>query len=358
MGQLPEAQDSITNVRADFNKYSVDALFNKYAEIGFLYPEKLEILRPFFDKIKSNWKLLKECPEELLWILTLQNTSKNNFSSVSVIKQSNYGLLAQHLVSDGNPFLSLKVMLDAQFRAEHICSEDEVRSSQNWFRPNNRYAYRIFSSMFKRLGNEKAFIKHYDYLHLSLDSILPYDNQSYLIEEVDGYDAQLVDFVSTQYSKVFVRAEELDQKDILLKTLNNQYQKYGLSRYRRICKIIDQKTNQIKACVIANRSPLGLNFSFLENRCYYITDKTVREPELFAMLSVMNNYAAKVYDDFELGKVPIVTDESTSESLQTLGAELIRVYVQSIWLREGFAQWYEHIRSFLSRIESKLSLVA
>jgi hypothetical protein len=76
------------------------------------------------------------------------------------------------------------------------------------------------------------------------------------------------------------------------------------------------------------------------------------------MLSVMNNYAAKVYDDFELGKVPIVTDESTSESLQTLGAELRRVYVQSIWLREGFAQWYEHIRSFLSRIESKLSLVA
>ena len=358
MGNSIAAQDSLVNLRADFNKYSVDALFEKYAEIGFLYPEKLSLLKPFLNKIKANWKILKESPEELLWILSIQNGNQENFASVSGIKQSNYGLLAQHLVSDGNPFLTLKVMLDAQFRAEHLCSEDEVRSTQNWFRPNNRYAYRIFSSMYKKLGNEKAFIKQYEYLHLDVADIMPYSNQNYRIEEVTGYDIELIEFVKEQYSNVFVKAEELDQQDILLNTLNNKYEKYGLKRYRRICKVINQETNQIKACIIANRSPIGLNFSFLENRCYYITDNTVKEPELFAMLSVMNNYAAKVYDDFELGKVPIVTDELTSRSLQTLGANLIRIYVQSIWLREGFSQWHKHIHSFLLRIESKLKKVA
>ncbi|MDA8692795.1 hypothetical protein N9L92_01945 [Saprospiraceae bacterium] len=358
MGNSIVAQDSIMNLKADFNKYSVDTLFQKYAEIGFLYPEKLNLLKPFFSKIKSHWKILKESPEELLMILTLASDDQKNFSSVSLIKQSNYGILAQHLVSDGNPFLSLKVMLDAQYKTQHLCTEDEIRSGQNWFRPNNRYAYRIFSTMVKKLGDDKAYIKHYDYLHMDLESILPYTNETYRIEEVEGYDSQLIEFVKDQYSNVFVRAEELDQKDILLNTLNHHYKKYGLSRYRRICKIIDQKTNQVKACIIANRSPIGLNFSFLENRCYYITDNTVREPELFSLLSLMNNYVAKVYDDFELGKVPIVTDQQTSLSLQTLGAEMIRVYVQTIWLREGFSQWYEHIHSFLSRIEAKLSKVA
>ncbi len=358
MGNHVSAQDPSVNLRASFNEFSVEALFKKYSEIGFLYPEKLAILLPFIEQIKDNWKILNSCPEELLWILTINEADRQDFASVSVIKQSNYGLLAQHLVSNGNPFLSLKVMLDAQYKAEHLCTENEVRSSQNWFRPNNRYAYRIFASMYKKIGTDAAYLKQYDYLHLNVENILPYQDSKYRIEEVTTVDQDLIDFVKEEQSEVFVRAEELDQKDILLDTLNEKYKNYGLSRYRRICKIIDTESDNVIACVIANRSPLGLNFSFLENRCYYITDSSLHEPELLSVLSVMNNYAAEVYDDFALGSIPIVTDNSITSSLEKFGAKLIRVYIQSIWLREGFAQWYEHIQSFLAKIERRLSKAA
>lgn len=349
---------SINILRAQFNEISVENLFKKYSEIGFLYPEKLKILLPFIEQIKQNWQKLNSSPEELLWILSINDHYNDGFASVSVIKQSNYGLLAQHLVSNGNPYLSLKVMLDAQYRAEHLHTEDEVRSSQNWFRPNNRYAYRVFSTMYKKIGNQAAFIKSYDYLHFNVESILPYQSDRYRTEEVTGVDDDLIDFVKSEYSNVFVKAEELDQKDIILNTLNNKYKKYNLSRYRRISKVIDTETNSIIACVIANRSPLGLNFSFLENRCYYITQSSLKEPELLYVLAVMNNYAAQIYEDFALGSVPIVTDAATSSSLQKLGANFIRIYVQSIWLREGFSQWYEHIESFLAKIESRFRVVA
>lgn len=358
MANSVATRDPLVNQRAAFNAYSVEALFKKYSEIGFLYPEKLNLLLPFIEQIKKNWRTLKDCPEELLWILTKETPNTDDFASVSVIKQSNYGLLAQHLVSNGNPYLSLKVMLDAQFRAEHICTEDEVRSSQNWFRPKNRYAHRIFASMYNKLGPESAFIRSYDYLHFKTSDILPYHTNQYRVEEVVTADTELIEFVKSEYSNVFVRAEELDQKDILLNELNEKHKKHGLFRYRRICKIINNESNTIKACVIANRSPLGLNFSFLENRCYYITDSQLKEPELFSTLSVMNNYAAQVYDDIALGSIPIVTDASTSSSLQKLGANFIRVYVQSIWLREGFSEWYNHINSFLSKIERKLRRAA
>lgn len=355
MGNITDRSSKLLHdLRSDFNSYSVEQLFSKYADIGFLYPEKLSFLLPFMDTIKENWKKLSWSIEDLLWIMTLKTEEDKDFASVSVIKQSNYGLLAQHLVSSGNPFYSLKVMLDAQYRAEHICSNDEVRSSQNWFRPNNRYAFRIFSSMYKKLGPLAAFIKQYDFLYLKVENILPYSNSQYKIEEVSDIDQEFIDFIKKEYSEVFVKAEELNEKDILLETLNKKYNNYGLSRYRRLCKIIDQNDKSIKACVIANRAPLGLNFSFLENRCYYIVDSDIQDQELLTILSCMNSYSAKVYDDFAFGSVPIVTDEPTSVSLQKLGAKFIRSYVQSIWLREGFSQWYNHIYSFLEKIQSRL----
>jgi len=36
-----------------------------------------------------------------------------------------------------------------------------------------------------------------------------------------------------------------------------------------------------------------------------------------------------------------------------MAANYIRVYVQSIWLREGFSAWYDHIASFLEKIEAR-----
>lgn len=331
------------------NKCSIDTLFSKYEEVGFLYKEKKDLLRPYFLIIKNNWKSLLKSKANILWVLT--NKDAKHFSSVSVIKHSNYGLLAQHLISDGNPILSLKLMSYAQYIAEYLNDEKSVKSAQNWFRPNNRYAYRIFASMLSKLGEEKASLISFEYLQQSLSSISDEVVNRYIAKNVDTVDLDLIQFVETQYNSVFCLGEELTYSDVTFSKIGKSYKDVGLNKSRTIIKVVDPNTKNTVGCVIANRAPIGVNFSFLENRAYFILDKGLDESERKKVTALLSLEAKKIYSDFELQAIPIVTDKVTSEVLTDQGAKYIRTYMQSLWLRSGFAQWRQHIVSFLERID-------
>ena len=343
--------DEFENLNVLFNAVSIDELFKKYDEIGFIYETKKKLLAPHFSDITRNWKKLLESQEELLWIFTNAFDNSDDFASVCAWKHNNAGLIAQHLVSDGNPFLSLKVMMAAQIKAEQ--GGDKVISSQNWFRPNNRYAFRVFSTMVNKLGPEKSTLRLFDQLNFPLNEIGTDANSKFVIEEVRTKDIDLIKFVDTQYDKVFTKAEELDQEDINLESSTLKFARYGLLKTRRVLKVLCPETKNIIACVVANRAPIGLNFSFLENRAYYIVDSSLDIEERTAVLKTINNSIAQYYDDIEIHNIPIVTDEVCSKCLQEIGAEYLRTYMQSIWLREGFLEWFDHINSFLKRIEKR-----
>lgn len=337
---------------AFYNEISVSRLFEWYESIGFIYPAKKKLLEPHFDQITNNWNQLINSPDDLLWIMT-NNPTNNNFASVSVIKQSNAGVMAQHLVSAGDPFASLKIMLGAQWRAEHCFDATTLNSSQNWFRPDNRYAFRVFASMIEKLGPQKASLLRFEYLHFPLDRINALPDTHFAIQEVTGIDKDFIAFVQTQYGQVFVEGEELHTEDIELKQLNESYKSRGLKYQRKTFKIIDEYTGKIVAAVIARRAPIGLNFSFLENRSYFIIDKTKTPDQLEPIVQTMLAAVKDFYQDFALQAIPITTDARTLPELQKQGAKYLRTYMQSIWMRTGFAQWFEHINSFLERIEQR-----
>ncbi|MEM6699724.1 MAG: hypothetical protein AAF599_15080 [Bacteroidota bacterium] len=334
------------------NEFNTSQLFEKYEATGFIYPAKKRLLSPYFSNIRQNWGQLLDRSNDLLWILSTPE-AQENFASITFWKQSNHGLFAQHLVSTGKPTLSLKVMLAAQYATE-ICSEEEaINSSQNWFRPNNRYAYRIFASMFEELGDRKAFLREHQYLHLALNEIEETENGRLITEKIESINQPFIDFVRKEYGQVFVTAEELDQADIGLSRIGQKYQDHGLHRNRSVYVIKDRKSNEILGSVIANRAPLGLNFSFLENRAYYILKSDLSTKNRVAVLKDLNQVAKACYADFELQAIPIVTDQVSSELLQSQNAVFQRAYMQSIWLRSGFLQWYDHIYCFLQRLEAR-----
>lgn len=347
-------KQTFEDFQVSFNKLRVQDLFQKYEEIGFIYPAKKALLSPHWEEISQNWEKLMECGEDFLWIFGNDQENSSNFASVTAWKQSNYGMHAQHLVSNGNPFLSLRVMLAAQYKAEKHYGQEEVRSSQNWFRPNNRYAYRVFASMYEKLGARKANLRLFQYYKLNISHIRPIMDSRYEAEEVKGIDPEFIDFVEKQYGYAFVKGEELDQEDICLEKMDKSFQKQGLRRYRKLFKLREKDTGKIKAAIIMNRAPLGINFSFLENRAYYILDSDMPLNEKSDVLAEMNFHAKAHYEDISIGAIPIVTDPENAEAIQKQDAVLIREYMQSIWLREGFSQWFEHIDSFLRKIESRL----
>lgn len=280
---------------------------------------------------------------------------KEDFASITCWRHSNQGLFAQHLVSTGNPYLSLKVMMKAQYISEHGFGRNEIQSGQNWFRPDNRYAYRVFASMFEKLGPEKASLILFQYLHLPLKHIRDYASERIRVEELTETNKSFLDFVINNYGLVFTKGEELDRDDIQLKGIGKLFKQYECEKHRKIVVVKDNSTEKILAAAIANRAPIGLNFSFLENRAYYILDGQLGETEREEVLKLIHCKLKSIYEDFPLQIIPIVTDKRTADQLTCQGALLQRAYFQSIWLRPGFRQWYEHIESFLKKIETRIS---
>jgi len=339
-------------LKLNFNSISVDLLFEKYYSTGFIYKAKEELLEPYKPTILKNWQKLLNSKDQLLWIFTT-NKHAAHFASVCAWRNTNFGVLAQHLVSEGNPFMSLRLMLAAQIKAAQCESPTPVHASQNWYRQDNRYAHRIFSSMVKKLGPLKSSMKLFYLLKLPIKPVEASENTEFIHANVTGIDASLIDFVDQQFGRVFTQAEELDREDICQTALSKKYKDCGLLNTRKVIKFIDQKTNEIKACLIANRASIGINFSFIENRAYYIVDKNLSEEDKRKVVSIMNEEAQKVYKSIAIKYVPITTEAHTAKVLQSQGAEYIRQYVQSIWLRTGFDQWYDHINSFLQKIEGR-----
>ena len=338
------------SIKVSLNTIQVDALFKFYMDAGFLYPDKLRQLTPYMDIIKNNWSALIDSKESLLFVLTAAHSYSKKFASITLWKNGTYSIFSQHLVSNGNPRLSLLLILESirtiQWDADNSC----FRSTQNWFRLSNKYARRVFATSHKILGKEHSSLIRFQYLTLPLTQIQKTTSNLFKIEKISKASKTLNGFISKQLNPVFIKAEELDINDILFTKLKDKYVRCNLQRRRCILKITDAKTNKIIGCIIANRAPLGLNFSLLENRAYYIIDRDLDKINLEIIVKEINWQLQSFYQDFENQSIPIVTNKKTATTLLDNGASFIREYAQLVWLKEGRVELQNYFHSLLRGI--------
>jgi hypothetical protein len=110
------------------------------------------------------------------------------------------------------------------------------------------------------------------------------------------------------------------------------------------------KTDEPIAAAIAYRGPLGVNFSFIENRCDLLLHPTLPDSEVPSVLATLLKTASAAYADFELDEIPVIADQIAAPALIGLGAEFLRHYCQGIWLKDGQARFYRHVEGFYSRL--------
>jgi hypothetical protein len=101
---------------------------------------------------------------------------------------------------------------------------------------------------------------------------------------------------------------------------------------------------------IVYRGPLGVNFSFIENRCDLLLHPTLPESDVHTVVSSLLKAATTAYEDFELNEIPVIADPIAAPALTRLGAEFLRHYCQGIWLQDGQSRFYRHVDSFYSRL--------
>ncbi len=344
--ELYPVVNSYEQLDCQLNTISIEELFKRYLEAGFLYTAKLEKLKPFWEEIKKNWQRGLRAGEMLIWNVTYESPNGTSWGALSGWRSTHTGWAIQHLISLGSPIASRAVMLSA---LGVRIFEGVDTSYQNWFRPNNKFANKVFGSLIDNVGTENAALETFNYFVVPLDVKSSNDDIA-IVEGSLANKEEFLSFAKQLRGEVFIKAEALDTDDLNLETVDYFYCMVGLRRYRRIFLAYGKGKDELIGAAIVYRGPLGFNFSFLENRCDLLLSPALSERQADAVVTTLMQKVAPLYEDFSPQFIPVIACDCAAIALSNGGGEFIRNYSQSIWLKAGFVPYYRHLEKFYERI--------
>jgi hypothetical protein len=325
---------------------SIDELFRRYMQTGFLYPDKLERLAPFTAEILDNWRRAAASPDGLLRIVTYSGARERSWASLASWRHTESAWCTQHLVSRGDPFASRAVMLAEQ---QAMIEDPQHLSSQNWFRPENRLPQRVFGSIIPQLGPERACANPLTVFEVPL---LAAATGPAAISALSPSDpSELRKLAAQLRGDPFVVAEGLDEDDFELARIDQAYRRVGLFRYRR--GWLAHHDGRLVAALVAYRGPLGLNYSFIENRADLLVAPECSPQQVVAVTRQLVAAASDTYRDFRPGYVPLFVDERCAPLLAATGLDAIRSYCQTIYLRPSYGRYLEHLESTFAGVAKR-----
>ena len=349
LNSLPRLSEVYDAFGVQINALSVNEIFALYERTGFLYPEKAARLLPHLKQVRENWRRMLRGGDSLLYVLT-SGDKKSGLASIAVWRTTHHGWTSQHLVSENNPVASRAVML-AGTAASILRGVDE--SHQNWFRPENRFPSRVFGSMVQTIGQSLSSVQRHMYFALPRNSSLPSDGKVRIVPYDRSHEDALSLIASVARGSIYVTAEQLTT-DPELTEVDELYREVGLRRTRRVWLAYRGYKDEPIGAAIAYRGPLGLNFSYIENRCDLLLHPTLPEADAVDVVASLLKAASSAYEDFELDAIPVIAEEIASPALFKLGAEFLRHYCQGTWLQEGQPRFYRHVDGFYSRILTRV----
>ncbi len=267
-------------------------------------------------------------------------------AAVALWRTSRHGWVWQHLVGEGTPLQSRAVMLGGMRR---YIRAGNGRAQQNWFRPDNRFPARVFGSMVGTVGDSLSSVTTHTYFAVPRARA----RQDIPGVRVVACDASrtdaLCDLAARSRGPVYAHAEELEH-DVDLQAVDRLYRAVGLRRTRQVWLAYRAGEDVPVGAALAYRGPLGLNFSFLENRCDLLLAPGVSAQQATDVTVALMSRAAEAYEDFELEEIPVVADSLSEAALVACGGQLLRSYCQGTWLKRGQPALYRHVDRFYTRL--------
>lgn len=350
--------DSILPSVCSCTSISVPELFDHYEKTRFLYADKKKRIAPYMDLVKTNWESALRAKEKILWTSTCRGVRSEQMATVTLWRSTKNGLMAQHLAAEGPDRINrqtcaLAAMLVAQINA----LRNNYNSGQNWFRPDNKYACKIFGTIVGSLGEKLSSLNNYKYLAFKPTS-KQNTSKSVVVLRCDNKNKRgIYDIVNHIRGSVYADAEEFGSDDIELMDIDEIYKTVGLRRKRYIWIAVCKKSDKLLGAAVAYRGPLGFNFSFLENRCDLLIDKELNDNKRTLVCEFLLESAIEAYFEsdivmeYPLNFIPVVADEQCADLLQLHHkSKILREYNQSIWLKDGFKSWLEHTEKIFQQV--------
>ncbi len=349
LGSVPQLSSLYATYGVEINGLSVEQLFALYERTGFLYPEKANRLCPHLELVLQNWKKMLRAGESLIYVLTAGDETKG-MASLAVWRTVPHGWMSQHLVSDNNPFASRAVMLAAA-AGKILRGTDDA---QNWFRPENRFPARVFGSMVSTIGESLCSVQRHSYFALPRSFKFSNNSRIRAVPYNSSHKQALSAIASATRGSVYIAGEDL-LGDVELQSVNELYRSVGLRRTRSVWLAYQGTRSEPVGATIAYRGPLGINFSYIENRCDLLIHPTTPAGDLHNVVACLLAAVLPTYKDFELDEIPLIADEMATEVLRKLGAEFLRHYCQGIWLKAGHQGFYQHVDGFYTKLLARAS---
>jgi hypothetical protein len=311
-----------------------------YEASGFLYPQKSDTLTPFLPSIRQLWAQLMRTKPPLLMVGV---DERHKRSTGAVWKGTSSTWFVQHLASQGDPFGTASLVMGT---IAALYLPGEANGFQVWFRGDNKLPRRIFASGLLEGNGEDSALHTYHYCMVRKQECTTRQFAGLEVVSCDESTADLAgSLVGGVRGNAFVAVEELST-DPFLAAIDAQFRCEGLRRDRQIYVVC--KGGQAVGCAHAFRGPLGLNFSFLENRCDLVIKPGLEASESAAIVEALLSSAIAAYADFEPEWIPVTTD-APSAGLPTF-VRPVRSYTQAIYLRPAMPRFYDGLRGIYARL--------
>ena len=318
---------------------TVDRLFSLYREAGFLYPEKMKRLERHLVEIQDNWERLLASHDDLLTVHA-SGSLNGSGASLTAWRSTARSSFRQHLVAFNSPLDSRNVILES---LRYVAARGDLASTQ-WFRMRNRLPGRVFGT------TPSSTHLDVEYLALPRHVELPRHVGVCVSTGTDGARESRALLLS-ELGSSFVCVEDID--DAELENIDGLYKKVGLRRFRRIAVAWRNLDESPATVALAYRGPLGLNFSFLENRIELVVrtglPPALREEAVQALLWAIQ----PVYDDAPLVELVVVARGQDRAALEAAGLRHVRSYRNLITSSAETETICEHVGGFFKAIERR-----
>lgn len=281
----------------DFNR-----LWEFYFESGFIYSKKRQQISSYSNDIIDTYrKLLKhENPIFKVFLYKEDDDIKGHLSAIHFFDNA---WMVQHLTAaKGTSGSAAKAVLDPMidfFDDLHNEYPDEQNYIFFFYREENTFPAIVFGNIKEKAADKEVS----DSIDLEFCLPKPYNSfynndgtqhHQHVIREANCSDLEeLEKLLLSKESIPIFQLEGLNKESIVTLSLESEYKRLGLYRFRKVYTAEDNETGT-RCFIVANYSSPGINFSELNNsfRIYHDNKNDKTTAQLTACLTrhVLNSY--------------------------------------------------------------------
>lgn len=258
----------------DCTNIDLEALWDFFFETGFVYPEKYIHISEQKDKFIAIYKKLYHEHPEIARYFIYQDRGKI-YGHISMYRyyQNTWFLHHHAAIKSPRHKAGLVVMKHIMYYIYelHSLPSGSINYIGAYFRPENRFAYRVFAATSRALNDlKKSSIDEFAYFHIKIDRTATAPNSNLL--RLCETDLEDIEIFQNWYDEIsgglMIKAFDLDPEIFPIdESLCNDYLKAGFKKDRKLFSL--KKDDELLAILIINISDFGLNMSELTNSIHF-----------------------------------------------------------------------------------------